>query len=94
MKWKTLTKTKKLNEAREKRLKEDLSHREEKTGPVGKAYKYVEKRFIDLSYVCHQLADGRKVCKKEISLAHYEDETVIGLISMLHITYLHHSFTV
>ena len=36
-------------------------------------------------------ADGCKVCKKEISLAHYEDEIVIGLASILHITYLHHS---
>ena len=30
---------------------------------------------------------------KKISLAHYEDETVIGLASILHITYLHHNFT-
>ena len=65
-----------------------------KTELVGKTYKYVGRRFIDLIYVCQQLAAGCKVCKKEISLAHYEDETVIGHISMLHITYLHHSFTV
>ena len=86
MKWKTLTKTEKLNEAREKRLKEDLSPRG-KTEPVGKTYKYVGllgRRFIDLNYVCQQLEDGCKV-KKEISLAYYEDETVIGLIK--HITY-------
>ena len=54
-----------------------------KTEPVSKTYKYVG-RFIDLSYVCQKLADGCKVCKKEISLAHYEDETVIGLASILH----------
>ena len=58
---------------------------------MGKTYKYVGRRFIDLSYVRQQLADGCKVCKKETSLAHYEDETVIGLISILHITYLHHN---
>ena len=61
---------------------------------MGKTYKYVGKRFIDLSYVCQQLEDGCKVCKTGISLAHYEDETVIGLASILHITYLHHNFTV
>ena len=74
-----LDKTEKLNEAREKRLKEDLSPRGN-TEPVGKTYEYVGRKFIDLSHVCQQLADGCKVCKKEISLAHYKDETVIGLI--------------
>ena len=64
-----------------------------KTEPVGKTIKYVGRRFIDLSYVCQQLADCCKVCKKEISLTH-EEETVIGLASILHITYLHHNFTV
>ena len=38
------------------------------------------------------MAGGCKVCKTEISLAQYEDETVIGLASILHITYLHHNF--
>ena len=33
------------------------------------------------------------VCKTNISLAHCEDKTVIGLASILHITYLHHNFT-
>ena len=72
---------------------EDLSPRQEKQ-PVGETYKYVGRRFIDLSYVCQQLADGCKVCEKEISLAHYEDDTVTGLASILHITFLNHSFTV
>ena len=35
-----------------------------------------------------------KCVKKEISLAHYEHETVKGLPSILHITYLHRNFTV
>ena len=35
-----------------------------------------------------------KMRKTEISLAHYEDETVIGLASILHITYLYHNFAV
>ena len=61
---------------------------------MGKTYKYVGRRFIDLSYVCQQLADGRKVCKKERSLVHYEDETMIGLNSILHVTYLRHNFTI
>ena len=66
-----------------------------KTEPVGKMYKCVGRRFIDLSYVCQQLADGCKVCKTEISLTHYENETVIaGIVSILHITYFHHNFTV
>ena len=69
MKRKTL-RTEKLDEAREKRLKEDLSPREENFW--GKLINTWEK---DLSYVCHQLADGCKECKTEISLAHYEDET-------------------
>ena len=56
---------------------------------MGKTYKYVGRGFIDLSYVCQQLADGCKVCKTEISLAHYKDETVMGLASILYITYLH-----
>ena len=42
-------------------------------------------RFIDLSYDCQQVANGCKVRKKEISLVHYEDETVIGLASILYI---------
>ena len=41
---------------------------------MSKTYKYVGKRFIDLSYVCQQLEDGCKVCKTGISLAHYEDD--------------------
>ena len=61
---------------------------------MGKTYKYVERKFIDVSYVCQQLEDGCKVCKTEISLALHEDETVIGLAGILHITYLHHNFTV
>ena len=65
-----------------------------KTEPVGKSYKYVGKEIIDLGYVCQQLADGCKLCKTEVSLAHYEDETVIGLDSILHRTYIHHNFTV
>ena len=65
-----------------------------KTKPVRKTYKYLGRRFIDLSYVCQQLADGCKMCKKEIALAHYEDEAVVGLASILHITYIHHNFTV
>ena len=93
MKRKTSTKTERLNEAREKRLKEDLSPREENR-TCGKTYKYVERRFINLSYACQQLADGCEVCKTAISLVHYEDDTVIGLASILHITYLHHNFTV
>ena len=52
------------------------------------------RRFIDLSYVCQQLAGGCKVSKTEISLAHDEDETVIGPACILHIAYLHHKFTV
>ena len=52
---------------------------------MGKTYKYVGRRFIDLNHVCQKLADGCKVCKKEISLAHYEDETVIDLASILHV---------
>ena len=47
---KTLTKTEILNEAREKRLKEDLSPKR-KNRSCGKTYKYVGRRFIDLSYV-------------------------------------------
>ena len=35
-----------------------------------------------------------KCVKKEISLVHYEDETVISLASILHVTYLHHNFTI
>ena len=35
-----------------------------------------------------------KCVAKEISLAHYEDETVIRLASVLYITYSHHNFTV
>ena len=83
---------KKCDEATEKRLKEDLSPRKEKLKPVGKTYKHVGKWFIDLRYVCQQLANDCKVHKKEISLAHYEDETVIGLASTLYVTYLHHNF--
>ena len=49
-----------------------------------KTYKHVGKRFIDLCYVCQQLADGCTVCKTEISLACYEDETVICLAIILH----------
>ena len=30
----------------------------------------------------------------KISLAHYEDETVIGLASILHATCLHHNLTI
>ena len=82
MKSKTLTKTKKLNEAREKRLKEDFSPKEEKQNLWEKPYKYVGRRFIDLRYVCLQLAAGCKMCKTEISLTHHEDETVIGLASI------------
>ena len=63
MKRKPLTKTRKLNEAGKKRLKEDLSPREEKQN-LWELYKYVA-RFIDLSYVFQQLADGCKVCKKK-----------------------------
>ena len=92
MKRKTSTKTEKLNETREKRLKEHLRPREEKQNQWEKTYKYVERRFIDLSYVCQQLADGCKVCKTEISLTHYEDDTVTGLANMLDMTYLHHNF--
>ena len=33
------------------------------------------------------------MCKKEVSLANYEDETAIGFASILHITYIHHNFT-
>ena len=62
MKRKPLTKTRKLNEAEKKRLKEDLSPRQEKQN-LWETYKYVA-RFIDLSYVFQQLADGCKVCKK------------------------------
>ena len=94
MKRKTLTKTEKLNEGREKLVNDGLSPREEKQNLWEKTYEYVGRGLIDLSCVCQQLADGCKVCKTEISLAHYEDETVIGLASILHITYLHHSFTV
>ena len=89
-----LDKTEKLNKAREKTIKGRFEPQIGKTEPVGKTYKYVGRRFIDLSCVCHQLTDGCIVCKKEISLAHYEDESVIGLASILHITYLHHNFTV
>ena len=45
------------------------------------------RRFIDLSYVFQQLADGCKVCKKEITGPH-EDETVIItylLYDMIHV---------
>ena len=91
MKRKTLT-TEKLNEAREKRLKEDMSPREEKQSLWEKRINTWEEDL--LIYVCQQLADGCKVYKKEISLAHYEDETVMDLDSILHITYLHHNFTV
>ena len=94
MKRKTLTKTEKLNEDREERLKDDLSPREEKQSLWQKMYKYVGKRFIDVSYVCQQLEDGCKVCKTEKPLTRYEDETVICLARILHITYLHHNFTV
>ena len=93
MKRRNLTKTEKLNEDREERFKEDLSSREKKTEPVGKSYKYVGRRFIDLSCVCQQLADGCKVCKTEISPVHYEDETVTGLAGISHITDLRHNFT-
>ena len=65
-----------------------------KNRTCGKMYKYVGRRFIDLSYVCQQQTDSCKVCKTEISLAHYEDENVIGLASILHITYLPHNFSV
>ena len=50
---------------------------------MGKTY---GRRFIDPSYVCQQLADGCTVYETEVSLAHYEDETVKGLASILHIT--------
>ena len=35
-----------------------------------------------------------KYVKKKYRWVHYEDETVIGLASILYITYLHHNFTV
>ena len=94
MKRKTFTKTEKLYEARGETIKRRFEPQRGKTEPVGKSYKYVGRRFIYLSYVCQQLADDCKVYKTEISLTHYEDETVIGLASILHITYLHHNFTV
>ena len=50
MKRKTLTKTEKLDENREKQLKEDLSPREEKQNLWGKRNKYMGRKFIDLSY--------------------------------------------
>ena len=77
---------------KKKALTKTTPERKNRTGPVGKTYKYVG-RFIDQSCVCQQLEDGCKVRKKK-SLAHYEDETVIGLASILHSTYLHHKITI
>ena len=74
-----------------KTLTKTAPERKNRTGPVGKADKYVG-RFIDLIYVCQQLEDRCKVCKK--SLAYYEDKTMIGLASILHATYLQHNFTI
>ena len=76
-----------------KALTKTAPERKNRTGPVGKTYKYVG-RFIDPSCVCQQLEDGCKVCKKKKSLADYEDETVIGLASILYATYLHHNLTI
>ena len=76
---------------KKKALTKTAPERKNRTGPVGKTYKYVG-RFIDPSCVCQQLEDGCKVHKK--SLAHYEDETVIGLASILHATCLHHNLTI
>ena len=70
-------------------IKERFEPQRGKTEPVGKTFKYVERRFIDLSYVCQQLADGCKVCKTEISLAHYEDEAFLAYyIELFYVTVL------
>ena len=88
MKRKTSKKTEKLDEDKQTRLKEDLSPREKRQNLWENRMNTWKRRFIDLSYVCQQLADGCKLCKTEISLAHYEDETMIGLDSILHITFI------
>ena len=63
MKRKPLTKTRKLNEAEKKRLKEDLCPREEKQN-LWETYKYVA-RFIDLSYVSSSWQMAAKCVKKK-----------------------------